>query len=413
MKYYLVGIKGSGMAALACILKDLGYEVAGVDKKDFLFTQEKLIKKGIVVEDFSNYCFDDADIIVVGNAFLDTIDLYKGKETITYQEMVSIIASKYYSIAVCGTHGKTTTSNMIRHVLSKIDEVGYLIGDGTGKAQKNSKYFVFEACEHRKHFLSYFPDIIVATNIDYDHVDYYQSKKKYKEAFYSFFKHAKDKLIINSNIKYKTKHSSFGYKKGNVYAKNIEFLQIGTKFDLIINDKEYKEVFLPFFGKHMLENVLACIACMDALKININQAIDILKQYENASRRYDSKQINSNVIVDDYGHHPKEIKSTILAIKQQYVDKKIIVIYHPDRPKRITCFHQEFINAFKKVDKVYLLPFINHKKEEENAIISLLDNKKIVRFSDDLFINKYENTVFLFTGSKDMKNIIEKLTLIL
>jgi UDP-N-acetylmuramate--alanine ligase len=178
MKYYFVGIKGTGMSALALIIKDLGNEVVGADINKPLFTEKELLNNDIVIESLDDMHYQDCDIIVVGNTFVDKFT-FDNKEVMTYQELLSYIADKYYSIAVCGTHGKTTITNMIKHVLSDIDNVSYLVGDGTGKAYKDSKYFVFEACEHRDHFLSYFPDMIVCDNVDYDHVEYFKTKRQY------------------------------------------------------------------------------------------------------------------------------------------------------------------------------------------------------------------------------------------
>ena len=139
------------MAGLALIMKDLGNEVIGADVDKDLFTQDNLLSKGIKIESLDNMNYQDSDVIVLGNAFINKYQFDK-KEVITYQELLSCVCDKYYSIAVCGTHGKTTITNMIKHVLANVDNVSYLVGDGQGKACKDSKYFVFEACEHRDHF---------------------------------------------------------------------------------------------------------------------------------------------------------------------------------------------------------------------------------------------------------------------
>ena len=183
MNIYMVGIKGSGMAGLAQILFDLGHNVKGSDSSNYVFTEEKLKEKGIEIESLDNMNYKDSDIIIIGNSFIGTYD-FINKKTISYQEALSYLNDKYYSIAVCGTHGKTTTTNMIKHVLSSTYDISYLVGDGQGKAYPNGNFFVYEACEHRRHFLSYNPDIIVCTNIDYDHVDYYKNKEEYKKAFF-------------------------------------------------------------------------------------------------------------------------------------------------------------------------------------------------------------------------------------
>ncbi len=412
MKYYFVGIKGSGMAGLALIIKGLGHEVSGCDINKDLFTQRFLLENNIEIQDIENMDYSNSDIIVLGNAYLDKYT-FNDKKVITYQELLSTIVDKYYSIAVCGTHGKTTTTNMIKQVLSDFYLTSYLVGDGQGYAHPLAEYFVFEACEHKEHFLSYHPDIVVCLNVDYDHVEYYKNKKQYKESFRKFLNQAKEKVIINSSLSYKRNQCVlFGFNNSSIKAKNVRYTEKGIYFNLYVNKEYIKDVFLPFYGKHMLMNSLACIACCSYLKIPTTNILESLKKYKDAGRRYNISFFNSNVIIDDYGHHPTEIKSTILAIKQEFNDKNIVVIYHPDRPKRLTTFLDDYKKTFNSVDKVYVLPFINDSEEGRKAIDLLVDDNKINRFSDS-FYKEYNNTVFLFTGSKEMVNIIKKLKIFL
>ena len=204
----------------------------------------------------------------------------------------------------------------------------------------------------------------------------------------------------------------FGLNNSFIKAKNVRYTEKGIFFDLYVNKEYIKYVFLPFYGKHMLMNSLACIACCSYLKIPTTNILESLKKYKDAGRRYNISFFNSNVIIDDYGHHPTEIKSTILAIKQEFNDKNIVVIYHPDRPKRLTTFLDDYKKAFNSVDKVYVLPFISDSEDGRKAIDLLVDDNKINKFSDS-FYKEYNNTVFLFTGSKEMVNIIKKLKIFL
>lgn len=412
MKYYFVGIKGSGMAGLALIIKGLGHEVSGCDINKDLFTQRFLLENNIEIQDIENMDYSNSDIIVLGNAYLDKYT-FNDKKVITYQELLSTIVDKYYSIAVCGTHGKTTTTNMIKQVLSDFYLTSYLVGDGQGYAHPLAEYFVFEACEHKEHFLSYHPDIVVCLNVDYDHVEYYKNKKQYKESFRKFLNQAKEKVIINSSLSYKRNQCVlFGLNNSSIKAKNVRYTEKGIYFNLYVNKEYLKDVFLPFYGKHMLMNSLACIACCSYLNLPIATIVESLKKYKDAGRRYNISFFNSNVIIDDYGHHPTEIKSTISAIKQEFNDKNIVVIYHPDRPKRLTTFLNDYKKAFNSVEKVYILPFISDSEEGKNAIDLIVDGNKINKFTDS-FYKEYNNTVFLFTGSKEMGNIIKKLIIFL
>lgn len=409
MNYYLVGIKGSGMAGLAQILFDLGHVVKGSDTTNYVFTEEKLKEKGIEIEKLDNMNYKDSDVIIVGNSFIGKYD-FKDKNVMSYQEVLSSLNDNYYSIAVCGTHGKTTTTNMIKHVLSFVYETSYLIGDGQGKAHPNGNIFIYEACEHRDHFLKYHPNIIVCTNIDYDHVEYFTSKKQYKTAFRNFFNQCKDLLILNDAIDIKSeKMITYGLNNGFIKAKNIKYKENGCYFDLLYKNKLHTNLFVPFYGKHMLLNALSCVSCCLYLNIDIVTIIKQLQTYKEAGRRYNITFVKNNVIIDDYGHHPKEINVTIDAIKQEFPSKKIVIVYHPDRPKRLSTFLEKYKKVFYLSEKTFVLPFLTMDIEKKQALEKLIDNKKIYLFDDTFFQKDFSNYVFLFTGSKDMKSLISKL----
>lgn len=410
MKYYIVGIKGSGLSGLAQILLDLNNEVKGADVTQDIFTQNNLLAKNIVIESLDDMHYEDADIIIVGNAFLDKYD-FKDKKVLTYQEMLSKLNDMYYSIAICGTHGKTTITNMIKHVLGQLEPLTYLVGDGQGHGDNHARYFVYEACEHRDHFLSYHPNMTICSNIDYDHVEYFTSKKQYCQTFKQFFKQTSDVLILNDSIAYKDSKeiNSYGINSASIKAYNVKYNEQGIYFDLTHQKQTYHNLFLPFYGKHMLLNALACLSCLTYLGYDVKTIIKLLQGYKSAGRRYNITFVNSNVIVDDYGHHPNEIQATIKALKQEFNDKKLIIVYHPDRPKRLMFFLNSYQKVFQISEKTYVLPFLNNTIENKQALASIIDNNKIVAFSDEIFNKNYTKTIFLFTGSKEMRPLINKL----
>ncbi|MBA1394228.1 UDP-N-acetylmuramate--L-alanine ligase, partial [Lactobacillus sp. XV13L] len=177
--YHFVGIKGTGMSALALILHDLGYQVQGSDIAKHTFTQEGLLQAGINITAFDDENIHPGLTIIAGNAFgADNPEIQQAQALklpiLSYPDMVAQLVNQYTSIGVAGAHGKTSTTGLLAHVLSGIDKTSYLIGDGTGKGIKDSKFFVFEADEYRRHFLAYHPDYLIMTNIDFDHPDYFQ-----------------------------------------------------------------------------------------------------------------------------------------------------------------------------------------------------------------------------------------------
>ena len=171
MKYYFIGIKGTGMSGLACILNDLGNTVIGYDDcKEHKFTENELELRNIKIYNDSSYQLTNE--IVVYSAALDEnhIELQRAKEKnlkiLKYNEMLGEVTKKFKTITISGCHGKTTTSSMLSHVIDNIIGCSYLIGDGTGKSNKESDYFVIEACEYKRHFLAYHPYMSVITNIE-------------------------------------------------------------------------------------------------------------------------------------------------------------------------------------------------------------------------------------------------------
>ena len=185
MKYFLIGIKGSGMASVAKILLDKGHRVIGSDTDSYVFTEDDLIKRGIKIYNFGEYDFKDIDFVIVGHSFVNNIDhknaLDNNLKVLEYNEFVASLVKEKYSIAVCGSHGKTSTVGLLTHLLKKYNP-SYLRGDGEGK-WTNSKYFIFEACEYKDHFLKYNPNVTLLLNIDYDHVDYFKTETDYYNSF--------------------------------------------------------------------------------------------------------------------------------------------------------------------------------------------------------------------------------------
>src|SRR5574344_1285215 len=246
MIYYFIGIKGSGMSSLAQVMNGLGYEVMGSDKSEHFFTEDELIKKGIKILDFNPDNIKEGMTIVQGNAFTDEHPEVKKAKSLnlkiyTYQEMIAEITNDTKLIAISGCHGKTTTTTMLSKVLEHVG-VNYLIGDGTGYAKKGNKYFALEACEWKRHFLSYNPYYAVVTNIELDHTDYYKDLDDVMDAFTSFVNKARKGVIMcgddPNTVRVKTNKpvTFYGFKyNNNVIAKNIRTTEDSTTADVYID----------------------------------------------------------------------------------------------------------------------------------------------------------------------------------
>lgn len=416
--YHFIGIKGSGMSALAIIMKQLGFNIQGSDYDKHYFTEENLIKNNIKILEFNKDNIKENMIIVKGNTFneenIEVKEAIRKKLKIyTYQEMVTKITNNYNLIAVSGCHGKTTTSSLLAHILDS----NYLIGDGSGNVGKNN-YFVLEACEYKRHFLNYNPNYIIITNIDLDHVDYYKNIKDVVNAYQEFSKKANIVLACgdDKNTKLLKAHNIYFYGIGeNNYfkAKNIEYYENGLSFDLFINNKYEYHFDLPFYGKHMIENTLAVIGICYLEKIELNKVYEKLITFKGAKRRFTETKVLDNIIIDDYAHHPNEIKATIEAVKQKYPNKKLITIFEPHTYSRTKKFANEIAKELNKADYSYIMDIYKSRESQEDypnitsdMIINKLEKGEHLKTIDELLI--YNDSVLLFMSPNDLKNIEEE-----
>ena len=416
--YHFIGIKGSGMSSLAIIMKQLGFNVQGSDYGKHYFTEENLIKNKIKILEFNKENIKDNMIIIKGNTFDETNEeikeaINKNLKIYTYQEMVTKITNNFNLIAVSGCHGKTTTSSLLAHVL----ESNYLIGDGSGKTNKNN-YFVLEACEYKRHFLSYNPNYIIITNIDLDHVDYYKNIADVIEAYQEFSSKANIVLACGDDKKAKKIKAHtiyfYGTQENNYFrAKNIEYYKNGISFDLYINNKYEYHFDLPFYGKHMIENTLAVIGICYLEKIKLKQIYDKLITFKGAKRRFAETKVLDNIIIDDYAHHPNEIKSTIEATRQKYPDKELITIFEPHTFSRTKKFANKIAKELNKSDYSYVMDIYKSRETQEdypnitsNLIIKKLKNGKYLKNIEQLLI--YNNSVLLFMSPNDLKELEKK-----
>lgn len=423
MKYYLAGIKGTGMSALALILDDLGFEVVGYDDaEEHRFTEDKLVERGIKIYTKENDAMDKDTIVVYSpalklNTHKELIKAQKmGLKIYEYQEMLGKLTKTFDTICISGCHGKTTTTSMLSHIYMTIDKCNYLIGDGRGHGTKESKKFILEACEYRRHFLAYDPEYVIITNIDLDHTDYYKSIDDMILAYQEFANKA-DKMVIacgddqythtlevNPSIYY------YGLDSDNdIQARNVEYRNDGTEFDVFIEDEYYGHFDLPLFGKHMLLNALAAISICHYERMNAKEVANALKTFKGAERRFKEEVVGDNVIIDDYAHHPAEVKVTIKAARQKYPDKKVIAIFKPHTFSRVEEFADAFANSLNLADKAYVMD-INYDREDPEdykgvtpyTIIDKLNNGDYIErgMADKLL--EFDNAVILFMSSKEI-----------
>ena len=425
MIYYFIGIKGSGMSALAQVMHDLGYNVMGSDKPDHFFTQDELERKGIKILTFNKDNIKPGMVVIQGNAFNDdheeVVRAHElGLKIYTYQTMIAELTNNTKLIAISGCHGKTTTTTMMSKVFENIG-INYLIGDGTGHADKKNDYFALEACEFKRHFLSYSPYYAVITNVELDHTDYYKDLDDVIDAFNSFANKARHYVVVcgdDKNIaKLKIDKPVFKYgfdESNDLYATNIVIKDDTTTVDIYINKEYYDTFTFPFVGDHLLLNVMAVISVSYLEKIDKEEIKKQVLKIEHAKRRFIETTFKSNILIDDYAHHPTEVKVTIEAARKKYPDRLIVAIFKAHTKSRVKFFHKEFADALNLADKAYVMEIGEDRKEVGYDDVSYEDILKDVRNGEFISIEtadkllQYENAVLLFMSSKDIYFLEDK-----
>ena len=417
--YYLIGIKGTGMSALAVILKQLGNYVEGSDVDKHFFTESELIKNNIPFYVYNENNIKDGLTIIKGASIKeDNVELKKAKslnlKIYEYNEMVGELTKEFKTICVAGCHGKTTTTNMLATALRDVG-INYLVGDGTGYGSRDNEYFALESCEYQRHFLAYHPYYAIITNIDLDHVDYFKNIDDVIDAYTEYANNASKMIIAYGDDPYTRKmkvHKPivfYGLEEGNdIRAINIEYTNYGISFDI----NNYGHFDLPIFGRHQLLDALAVITLCYLEKIAYKEVYTNLSTFKGAKRRFTETIVNDNIMIDDYAHHPNEVRATIDAIKQKYPGKKIVIVFQPHTFTRTKEFASDLVNVFKTVDVVYVLDIHPAREKQEdypevtsNLIIDVLDNCYHINIDEYQKLTKYHNTVFAFMSPNDISKL--------
>ncbi|ERH55995.1 MULTISPECIES: UDP-N-acetylmuramate--L-alanine ligase [Bacillus amyloliquefaciens group] len=418
--YHFVGIKGTGMSPLAQILHDTGYQVQGSDIEKQIFTQAALEKRNIPIYPFSADNIKPGLTVIAGNAFPDSHPeiakaLVEGIPVIRYHKFLAEYMKKYTSVAVTGAHGKTSTTGLLAHVMQQAKPTSFLIGDGTGRGNESSEYFVFEACEYRRHFLSYQPDYAIMTNIDFDHPDYFANIDDVFDAFQNMALQVNKGIIACGDDEYLPKiHANvpvvyYGTGEENDFqARNIVKNTEGTTFDVFVRNTFYDTFYIPAYGHHNVLNSLAVIALCHYEEIDVNMIKLGLESFGGVKRRFNEKVIGSQVLIDDYAHHPTEIKVTIEAARQKYPEREIIAVFQPHTFTRTQSFLDEFAESLSAADRVYLCDIFGSARENVGKLTitdlqEKIDNAELIEENDTTVLKAHEGAVLIFMGAGDIQ----------
>ena len=395
--YYFIGIKGSGMAPLATILYELGNEVAGSDIDKYIFIEDELRKRNIPIYSFNKNNIKDGYHVIIGNAFDESNEEVKAAlenpnvECTRYYDFLADFMEHYVSIAVAGTHGKTTTTSLVslcflEALRDPSIQVGAIIKELDGNYRVGtSEHFIIEACEYVESFLKFSPKAEIILNIDNDHLDYFKTFENIKNAFVKYVKLLPDDglLVINGDDKncldlpQYTKCNIIKYginnKDTNFYADNISFDNDGfPSFDVFKNNEFYCTIKLSVPGKHNILNALACTCLCDYYGIDKKSIENALSKFTGADRRFEFKgKVNGASIYDDYGHHPTEVKAVAKAMQEKKYNKSWVV-FQPHTYSRTKNLLDDFANALINFDNIIVLD-IYAARETNTYNISSLD----------------------------------------
>ncbi|GLI83235.1 UDP-N-acetylmuramate--L-alanine ligase [Rossellomorea marisflavi] len=418
--YHFVGIKGSGMSALAQILHDMDYQVQGSDVEKYFFTQKALDDANIKILPFQKENIGGDMHVIAGNAFPDTHEeIVAAKElglpVTRYHKFLGDFMQEFTSVAVTGAHGKTSTTGLLAHVIRGAKPTSYLIGDGTGKGEVDANYFVFEACEYRRHFLSYYPDYAIMTNIDFDHPDYFANIDDVFSAFQEMAMQVKKGIIACGDDEQLQKIQArvpvvfYGFAEENDFqARNVAHDENGTSFDVFVRNEFYASFKIPTYGDHNILNALSVIALCHYEELDTAIVQERLQTFEGVKRRFSEKKVGGQILVDDYAHHPTEITATLDSARQKYPNKDIVAVFQPHTFTRTQTFLSEFAESLQLADKVYLCEIFgsareNHGKLSIHDLETKIDGCEIIDERDTTALLHHEDSVLIFMGAGDIQ----------
>jgi UDP-N-acetylmuramate--alanine ligase len=443
-KIHFVGIGGIGMSGIAEVLFSQGYEIQGSDLSNNSNTK-RLKKKGIKIYlGHSPQNLKDVNILVVSSAIKNNnseLKFAKKNKILIYKrsDMLAALMKYNESIAVTGSHGKTTTTSLISSVLESANLDPTTIIGGIVNQYKSttrigkSNWMVVEADESDGSLVNLFPKIAVITNINKEHMDFYKTYKNLKKYFFYFINnipfdgaaiYCKDNLDLKRLIlKSKKKNKiSYGLQKGSdVRATNILINEKGSFFDInikktnLLKKEVIKKVQLNVLGKHNIENSLAAVTVAKILNISTFDLKNAFKKFKGVKRRFTLVcNFKGIKIIDDYAHHPEEIKAT-LKIAKLITKNKIIVIFQPHRFSRTKFLYSDFVKVLTKADYLFISKIYSAGEKPLKSINSLklvkdISNKGIrnVYYLDKLnklnsllspFFKKENLIIFMGAGS--------------
>jgi len=419
---HFIGIGGIGVSAIARMMLLEGKNVSGSDTKDSGITDElSLLGAAIFIGQSKDNIKENVDLVVYTVAVLeDNPEFISAKERgikcLSYPEVLGLISKNKKTIAVSGTHGKTTTTAMIARIFIDSGKeptvvVGSKLLEGSDNLRSNfvageGEYFIVEACEYRRSFLNIHPTIGVITNIDNDHLDYYKDLEDIQSAFRSFAELIpKEGVLICDRSDERLKSVIEGLTCTIIdymdfYDENIE---------------------ISVSGEHNRKNASVAIAVGSVCGIDVSESKKALKEFKGTWRRFENKGETTNgvFVYDDYGHHPTEVRATLAGAREKFPNKKITVVFQPHLYSRTRLLIDDFAKSFDDADEVLFLPIYAAREPFDGSIKSEMLAEKIgdkamsfLNFSDienHLKNSLKESDILITMGAGDVYKVGEHL----
>ena len=401
---YFIGIGGIGVSAIARMMLLENKNVSGSDVSRSIITAE-LERLGAKIHyGHSEDNLVSPDLVVYSPAISEnnpeiTNARKLGIKVLSYPEMLGIISKDKYTIAISGAHGKTTTTAMIGKLLkdAKLDPT-IIVGSLLKDSQSNfifgkGKYFVVEACEYKRSFLNINPKIIIITNIDNDHLDYYKNVKNIQKAFSEFVSKLteNDYLVCNPNGRY------------------LESIVKNAKCKIVDYSKSPRNLDLKLVGDHNLDNAQSAFAVAKILGIKDPVARKSLKNFSGTWRRfeYKGKTKNGVLVYDDYGHHPTEIKATLAGARKKFLKQKIFCVFQPHLFSRTKLLLGDFVKSFNDANEVLVVDIYAAREKDDKKTNSENLVKKIKKYNHNArYANSFELAVKILQNESRKGDII-------
>jgi len=428
---HFVGVGGIMMSGIAEILKKESYIVSGSDRSASKMT-EHLTKQSIKV--YVGHHEDNvkgADLVVYSSAVpADNVELSKAKELeipiLNRAEMIGVLMPEYNtSVAIAGAHGKTTTTSMLSTIMDASEHnptilVGGIVSNlGSNVHIGDSSMLLLEACEYKENFLHFNHNIGVILNIDEDHLDYFEDLEHIIQAFIKFAKKIPENgaLIINNddyNAKKVKSHVdcqviTFGINtEAEFQGRNITFNENGhSKFDIYHKDELFGTFTLKQPGKHNIYNAIAAIVTAYTLEVPVETMTESVKEFNGAVRRFEVLgKYNDATVIDDYAHHPNEIKAALQAA-QKYPNNKVICIFQPHTYTRTNDLLLQFASAFNEADSVIVTDIFAAREENIYNIHAKDLVAEIAQENDKVkYIESFDEIVDFIKATAQPDNLI-------